>query len=278
MKQTFLLGSPEYYKSETQAVDTEKAKEQWQRLKKHIESHNITVKVVPGSSSEADSVYITDTAIIVNDFAIIARFHKVSRRGEEKILAEYLKEKTSLKIRYLPDEEGLYFEGGGDTKWSHNGKHIWFGYGAGRSTLKGIEAVEKILKEELGSCAPIVHKLRIENRKTFHLDLAFLPLPNGRALYYPTLSHAAIQQIESVFGKKNIVTVPSKYFFACNSVWLDEKNLLIPKLPYDDYRHWMYNATQMKLDEVNVNQFHLGNGSIQCMVLRWWHIPNMSQP
>jgi N-dimethylarginine dimethylaminohydrolase len=272
MKQTFLLGSPDYYKSDEIPIDIQKAKEQWQRLKKHIESHDITVKVVPGSPSEADSVYITDTAIIVNDFAIIARFHKVSRRGEEKILAEYLKEKTDLKIRYLPEEEGLYFEGGGDTRWSHNGRHIWCGYGAGRSTLKGIEAVEKILKEELGNCAPIVHKVRIEDRKTFHLDLAFLPLPNGRALYYPTLSHKAIQEIESVFGKKNVIKVPLKYFFACNSVWLDEKNLLVPKLPYDDYRHWMYKATQMKLDEVNVNQFHLGNGSVQCMILRWWHI------
>jgi N-dimethylarginine dimethylaminohydrolase len=272
MKQIFLLGSPDYYKSETHPVDLEKAKEQWQRLKKHIESHDITVKVVSGSPSYFDIVYITDTAIIINNLAIMARFHKISRRGEEEIIAKYLKEKTELKIRYLPEEEGLYFEGGGDTRWSHNGKHVWFGYGAGRSTLKGIEAVEKILKEEFGPCMPIVHKLRIEDRKTFHLDLAFLPLPNGRALYYPTLSLAAIKQIESVFGKNNTIRVPSKYFFACNSVWLDEKNLLVPKLPYDDYRQWMYKATQMKLDEVNVNQFHLGNGSIQCMILRLWHI------
>jgi N-dimethylarginine dimethylaminohydrolase len=206
----------------------------------------------------------------------MARFHKVSRRGEEKLLAEYLKEKLNLRIIFLPEEEGLFYEGGGDTRWSHNGRHIWIGYGGGRSTLKGIEAVEEILKKELGSCAPIVHKLRIENRKTFHLDLAFLPLPNGRVLYYPTLSLAAVQQIESVFGKKNVIKVPSKYFFACNSVWVDEKNIIVPKLPYEDYRQWMYKATQMKLDEVNVNQFHLGNGSVQCLTLRMWQIP-MSQ-
>ena len=273
MKQTFLLGSPDYYISETHSIDVKKAKEQWQRLKSHIESHNITVKVVPVSPLQIDSVYITDAAIIVNDFAIMSRFHKVSRRGEEKPLAEYLKEKMDLRIIYLPEEEGLYFEGGGDTRWSHYGRHVWFGYGGGRSTLKGIEAVEEILKKELGSCMPIVHKLRIEDRKTFHLDLAFLPLPNGRALYYPTLSHAAIQQIESIFGKKNVIKVPSKYFFACNSMWVDEKNIIVPKLPYDDYRQWMYKATQMKLDEVNVNQFHLVNGSIQCLTLRMWQIP-----
>ena len=270
MKQTFFLGSPEYYQSETTIIDIDKAKEQWQRLKKHIEAHNITVKVIPGSKKEIDSVYITDAALVINDFAILARFHKPSRRGEETIVGDYLRTNFGLRIRHLPEEEGLYYEGGGDTRWSHNYEHIWFGYGCGRSTLKGIEAVEKILKEELGEKCPQVHTLRIDDRKTFHLDLAFLPLPNGRALYYPTLSAAAIKQIKSVFGEQNVVKVPAKYFFACNSVWTDEKNLLVPKLPYDNFRKWIYEATKMKIDEVNVNQFHLGNGSIQCMILRWW--------
>ena len=273
MKQTFFLGSPEFYESESNhiIVNKEKANEQWERLKKHIESHDINVKVIPGSKKEIDSVYITDSALIINDFAIMARYHKVSRRGEELITAEYLK-KYGLRILYLPDEDGLYYEGGGDTRWSHNFRHLWIGYGGGRTTLKGIDAVINILKKELGPKCPIVHSLRIEDRKTFHLDLAFLPLPNGKALYYPTLSKAAISQIESEFGKKNVIKVPSKYFFACNSVWIDEKNILVPKLPYNDFRQWMYKATQMKIDEVNVSEFHLGNGSVQCMVLRWWHI------
>jgi N-dimethylarginine dimethylaminohydrolase len=267
MKQTFFLGSPEYYQSETTIIDIDKAKEQWQRLKKHIEAHNITVKVIPGSKKEIDSVYITDAALVINDFAILARFHKASRRGEETIVGDYLRTNFGLRIRHLPEEEGLYYEGGGDTRWSHNYEHIWFGYGGGRSTLKGIEAVEKILKEELGEKCPQVHRLRIDDRKTFHLDLAFLPLPNGRVLYYPTLSTAAVKQIKSVFGEKNVIKVPAKYFFACNSVWVDEKNLLVPKLPFEGFRKWMYEATKMKIDEVNVNQFHLEDGSVQCLTL-----------
>jgi N-dimethylarginine dimethylaminohydrolase len=271
MKQTWLLGSPNFYEANTHNVDKHTAEKQWQRLKSHIEAHNITVKVVPGSNKEVDSVYITDAAIIVNDFAIMARFHKPSRRGEEKILAEYLKKHFNLRLHYLPEEEGVYFEGGGDTRWSHGGQHVWFGYGGGRSTLKGIEAVAKILKEELGPKCPYIHTLRIIDRKTFHLDLAFLPLPNGRALYYPTLSPTAIKQIETIFGHKNVVKVPNKYFFACNSVWIDEKTLLTPKLPYDDFSNWMHKATNMKLDQVNVSEFQKGNGSIQCMILRMCH-------
>jgi N-dimethylarginine dimethylaminohydrolase len=272
MRQHVFLGSPEFYKSETGEIDEQKATEQWKRLKAHIEAHNISVKSIPGSPAHIDSVYITDSALIINDFAIMARYHKKSRRGEESLTASYLKEKLNLRIRYLPEEDGLYFEGGGDIRWSHNCTHLWFGYGGGRTTLKGIEAVKTILKEELGAKIPIIHTLRIEDKKTFHLDLAFLPLPNGRALYYPTLSLQAIRQIEHVFGKENVVKVPAKYFYACNSFVLDEKNILVPKLPYSDYRKWMHNATQMKIDEVNVNQFHLGMGSVQCMILKWWKL------
>jgi N-dimethylarginine dimethylaminohydrolase len=271
MKQTFLLGSPEYYRSETAHIDPLIATDQWRDLKTHIEMNDIRVKVVHGNQLFFDHVYIKDAAIIVNDFAIIARFRNASRRGEEQYTADYLKHKMKLRVIYLPDEEGLYFEGG-DAKWSHHFTHIWFGYGVGRSTLKGIDAVEQILNKELGIKMPQVHKLRIEDRKTFHLDLAFLPLPNGTALYYPTLSPVAIKEIQGIFGKQNVIRVPIKYFFACNSVWIDENRLLVPKIPYEDYKQWMMNATKMKIYEVNVNQFHLGNGSIQCMILRWIHL------
>jgi hypothetical protein len=56
--------------------------------------------------------------------------------------------------------------------------------------------------------------------------------------------------------------------YACNSVILDEKHLLVPKLPHYDFRQWMYKTTRMKIDEVNVSEFHLGNGSVQCMILQ----------
>lgn len=271
MKQIILLGSPEYYNSDTRSINNIKAKGQLQRLKKHYESRGVIVKVVQGSEKYTESVYITDSALIINDFAIVARFHKTSRRGEEELTADYLKHRLGLRLRYLPKEDGVYFEGG-DIRWSHDYTHIWFGYGVGRSTLKGIEAVEKILREELGMYMPIVHKLKLEDKKTFHLDLAFLPLPNGRALYYPTISAVSLKQIESAFGKTNVIKVPLKYFYACNSVWIDEKNIMVPKLPYDDFRQWMSKATQMKIDEVNVDQFHLFDGSIQCLTLRVWNI------
>ena len=273
-EKTVILGSPEFYNTEEglNEVSKKKANEQFVRLEKHIESHDIKVHVVPGAKEHYDSVYITNSALIINDFAILARYSKVARRGEEKILADYLKNTMKLRLIYLPDEEGLYFEGQGDCKFSHNNRHLWIGYGVGRTTLKGIIAVEKILKAELGNQAPIVHSLRINDRLTFHLDLCLLLLPNGRVIYHTTLSPKAIKELEHVFGIKQMIKLPIKYFFGCNSIVLDERHLLVPRLG-DEFRHWMYNATnKMKLDEVNVNQFQLGNGSVQCMTLNMFRI------
>jgi N-dimethylarginine dimethylaminohydrolase len=273
MKPIILLGDPTFYSSETSEVDSQKATEQWHDLEHRITSHGYRVDVVPGRKQLYDNVYITNSALIINDFAIIARFHKASRRGEEELTADYLRNKFGLRLRYLPNEEGLYYEGEGDTRWSHHGKHIWFGYGVGRTTLKGIDAVEQILQEELGMEAPIVHRIKLEDRKTFHIDLALLPLPNGRVLYYPTLSSSSLKEVQDVFGKKNVIRVPFRYFYACNSVWLNHSTILIPKLKVPAFKEWMQEATDMTVDSVDVSQFQLGNGSVQCMILRWWKLP-----
>ena len=273
MKQVFFLGSPHFYSSENSEVDSQKATEQWHDLERHIMSHGIRVDVVPGTKKLYDNVYISNTALIINDFAIISRFHKASRRGEEELTAHYLQTKMGLRLRYLPEEEGLYYEGEGDSVWSHHGKHLWIGYGVGRSTLKGIDAVERILQEELGMEAPIVHRVKLEDRKTFHIDLALLPLPNGRVLYYPTLSSSSLKEVQDVFGKKNVIRVPLRYFYACNSVWLNHSTILTPKLEIPGFKEWMQEVTGMTVVPVDVSQFHLGKGSVHCMILRWWKLP-----
>lgn len=277
-----LLGSPDYELNE----NTNKAKEQFQRLKEHIEAHNIAVDIVPGDSAFPDSVFIANSAIIVNDFAIMAKckkplakckkpLAKLKEPGKEPVYhAEYLKTNLGLRIWHLPEEEkeGLYFEGSRDVRWSHNNTHIWFGYNCtlnNRSTLRGINAVINILKEELGASTPLTHILKICDKSTPHLDLAFLPLPNGRALY-STLATNAVKEIEKVFGPANTIKVPAKYFTACGSVCITTDTILIPKLPFTEYRQWMYKATKMKVEEININQFNAG---INSMILQGVAVP-----
>jgi N-dimethylarginine dimethylaminohydrolase len=273
-KLPILLGSPFEYKSETGKTDYRLAQEQFRTLKQKIESHNVSAKVISTKrhSGLFDFVYVSNSALIINDFAIIARYSKKSRRGEEVVVAEYLK-KQGIRCIELPDVAGLHFEGAGDCRFSHHNTHLWIGYGTGRSTRKGIDAVRRILRKELGDKAPIVHAIHIIRPVTFHIDLCLLPLPDGRMLYHRSSFSAEAQtELYSVFGKTNCVNVPVKYHFACNSVVISDSDILAPMLPFPEYKEWFQTTTGMNVDFVDVSQFHIGKGSVSCMCLRMFAI------
>lgn len=262
-------------------VNPKKAMEQFQKLKGRFESHKIPVHTIDSNIADPegkfpDFVFAANSALILRGWptkvAILARYAHPERRGEEERVGAYLKHILGYKIISLPEKEGLYFEGEGDIRWSNEGQHLWMCYGTGRTTLAGIDAVcEAIIKEaaSIGWAPPKIHRLRMVEKRTYHLDLCFLPLPNGRVVFHASsFSPGSKKEIENHFGKNNCVSIPLKYLYACNSVWLDEKNLLIPKL--QDCRQWMYEATKMHIIEVNVEQFQLAGGSVSCMTLPLW--------
>jgi len=284
-----VLASPEFYDvkyainpltNNKSVVDKKKALEQFEKLKTHFTKHNIPVHVMDAKVADPqgkfpDLVFVSNSALILRGWptkvAILARYANPERRGEELACGAFLKT-LGYKVISLPEQEGLQYEGQGDSRWSHEGKDLWLCYGTGRTTKSGIQAVkEAILKEAILAnwIPPTVHTLHIVEKKTYHMDLCFLPLPNDRVLCHESSFDASSRkEIRNYFGKDKTIHVPLKFLYACNSVWLDEKHLLIPRLP--ECRSWMYNASKMKIEEVNVDQFHLAGGSASCMVLALW--------
>lgn len=254
-----VLASPENYKisyslnpltNKKSVVDPKKAMEQFQRLKVRIESHHIPVHVIDAKTVDPkypDLVFVSNSALILrgSKVAILSRYANPERQGEEERVGAYLKHVLGYKVISLPDIKGLYFEGQGDTRWSSP------------------PLVVRIMP-------PTIHTLHIVDKKTYHLDLCFMPLINGRVLFHDSsFSVASRKEIENHFGKDKIINVPMKYMYACNSVQLNEKTLLIPKLG-DGCRQWMHEKTGMRIEEVNVGEFHLAGGSVSCMVLPLW--------
>ena len=283
-----VLASPEHYTvsyainpltNKGSTVNKEKAMEQFGKLKARYESHGIPVHVMNVDPQEKypDLVFVSNSVLILQGWptkvAIVSRYAKKERQGEEELASKFLL-KLGYKLRYLPEREGLSYEGQGDSRWSHNGRHLWLCYGTGRTTKSGIDAVKAIILEEAviaNWIPPKIHTLHIVEKKTYHLDLCFLPLPNGRLLSHMTsFSLASRKHIESIFGKEQIINVPLKYLYICNSVWINEKTIFIPKLP--ECRQWMYSASKMKVEEINVSEFHLAGGSVSCMSLALWSL------
>lgn len=266
----FVLGDPRHFTvsyaineltDPSAFVDRVKAGAQFERVAAKLGD----VAIVPGVAGYPDFVFLSNSALLVGSIAILARYRHSERRGEEEALSAWLAGHGYTIIR-LPEEEGLVFEGQGDCRWSHGGRHLWMGYGSGRTTLRGIEAVKKVLKD-LGLGIE-VHPLHIRDRRTYHLDLCLCPLPNGKVLWHASsFLPAGRATIERVFGSSALVNVPMKYIYGCNSVVLDSRTLLVPKLAAEGYRAWLLGATGLRILEVNVGEFQKAGGSISCMVL-----------
>ena len=264
-------------------INKKEVSEQFEVLKQSFIKHNIKVHVLDAKVADPkgefpDLVFISNSALILRGWptkvAILARYAHPERRGEEIKVGAFLRDKLGYKVISLPQEENLYYEGQGDSRWSHDGKDLWLCYGAGRTTKSGIAAVRTaILKEALEAnwMPPSIHTLHIVEPSTYHLDLCFLPLPNMKViLHEKSFSAESRKEIRERFGKENVIDVPLDFLYACNSVWLTHTHLLVPKL--EDNKTWKYTGSNMKTHSINVDSFHLAGGSVSCMVLALWKL------
>jgi N-dimethylarginine dimethylaminohydrolase len=266
---TVLLVDPAAYRIEQalnqltdprSVVSVTNAAAQHQRLRARYEAAGWRVVVLPAVAAYPDLVFASNTALVVGNMVVLSRFAVPSRRGEEEVVAAWFRE-AGFRIVRLPEEDGLYFEGLGDCRWSHGGRHLWVGYGAGRTTRRGAEAVRDILK-------PMdieVHPLHIVNRRTYHLDLCLCPLPgSNRALWHAgSFMPAGRAELKRVFD--SLVDIPWRFLYACNGVVLNDTTLLVPKIA--DARSWLREHCGCRIEETNVSEFQLAGGAVSCLSL-----------
>jgi N-dimethylarginine dimethylaminohydrolase len=248
-------------------VRPEKARAQWTRLAERLEEAGVSVSVAgPPPIEHPDFVFVKDAVLLVGRHAIMARFAHAERRGEDVVVAEWLR-RQGYTIHELPEREGLFFEGGGDARWSHGGQHLWLAYGQGRTSRAGAEEVRRLVRILTPDVS--VHLLRIVSPRTYHLDLCFLPIGERRVLVqYGSFAAAGLSEIARVFGATGLIRVPPRYLFACNSVVVPAAGVLIaPKVGAEGYRTWLARKTGMRIVEVNVSEFQKAGGAVACMVL-----------
>lgn len=201
-------------------------------LKTRLESHQIPVTLTQVEQIGAYVFPIYGTRKL-----ILSTGHDLTLEGFECIK--------------LPIQEGLRFSAR-DARYSHDGTHLWIGYGNNSTTTHaGIEAVMRLLP----SSSIQVHVVYSDG----HLDTWFLPLSNTKVLLC-----RPSQEVAKVFGTKNVIQVPKKYSQACLSVCLPGI-LLVPK--FIQARSWLYKATGLRIEEVNLesislNLINLGSNSL----------------
>jgi N-dimethylarginine dimethylaminohydrolase len=171
----------------------------WEYLRSTYEELGAKVIVKPPVKGCPDLVFTANCAVVLDGKAILARYLRTERAGEE---AHGLRMFEQLKARGLVDEihrtpEGVFFEGAGDAIFDPDRRVMWTGYGQ-RSSRESRATIEKVFG------IPTL-ALELVDPRYYHLDTAFCLLSGGEAVYYPgAFTDEGRAQLKAVIGDKLI--------------------------------------------------------------------------
>jgi N-dimethylarginine dimethylaminohydrolase len=167
----------------------------WAALRAAYESLGARVVVKPAASGSPDLVFTANCAVVLDGKAILARYLKAERSGEElhgHRMFEQLKARGEIDAFYRTPE-GVYFEGAGDAVYDPRRRLMWMGYGQ-RSCRAAHHTVEQVFGVPTLS-------LELIDPRFYHLDTAFCLLSEGEILYHPAaFTEEGRQQIRALAG------------------------------------------------------------------------------
>ncbi len=206
-----------------------------------------------------DMCFAANAGFVLNEVFVPAVFSVRQRRPE---VAHYRQWAQSQGFRIVELPRGYAFEGEGDALWwpgPGSEPVLWAGYGV-RSQLEAHRDLCDCLQVEVVS-------LRLLDERFYHLDTCFVPLPEGRLIYYPPAfderSRAIIEERVSA-DRRIAVEEGDALRFACNMVRVGHSlvsNHASPELR-GQLEKWGYEVHTTPLDE-----FIKAGGAAKCLTL-----------
>jgi len=235
-----------------EAVNKQKAMNQWGQLKSAIEDWGVKVKLIEQPQHLPDMVFTANAGTIRGSKVVLSNFKFPERQEETDYYERWFKDEGYETYR-LPKKNS--FEGCGDTvPW---GDKMLAGYGV-RSDLGGIRRAAKILDVEL-------IPLKLEHPNFYHLDTCFCLLGPHSAMYYPgAFTPSATKKLKKHIPELIPLDVTDAAMFACNSVVYGNQILmpLGPQKIVEELEIRGYEVTH-----INTSEFLKSGGSLQCMTL-----------
>jgi ornithine aminotransferase len=152
---------------------------EWDALRATYEALGARVLVKPPAKGWPDLVFTANCAVVLDGKAILARYLKSERAGEElhgQRMFEQLEARGEIDAIFRTPE-GVYFEGAGDAIYDPLRKLMWMGWGQ-RSSRAAHHTVEQVFG------IPAL-PLELVDPHFYHLDTAFCLLSGGEILYHP---------------------------------------------------------------------------------------------
>lgn len=225
-------------------IDLELARQQHRQYQSALSSLDCDIRTMATEPGLADSVFIEDTALVLNELAVLCRPGTASRRPEVRAVKRLLKQYRKLESIQAPGTLD-----GGDLL--HIGKVIYAGLST-RSNESGIEQLRNILS---------AYGYRVETVATtrcLHLKSAATQIADGTLLVNPEwISLSAFKEYE-------LVSVDKEEAAAANAL------LLGPGLIYPS--SFPRTAEKLSIRGINVtpvdmSELQKAEGAVSCCSL-----------
>ena len=242
--------------------DPERAAAQWHQLANTLRSLGAPVDVITARADSPDMVYAMNLGLVVSrpDWtgpgrrSVVLSHMRYPQRRNETLTARQWFETRGYAPSYVGREGvGPHFEAGDAFPFRGD---LVVGVGP-----RSDELALKHLAIDLGVR---VRGLRITHPAMYHLDLAFCPLDDRRAIVCPDALDAASAEtlLELVPEPLVIDADEAVTTFCANSVVLG-RTVVMPACP--DRVRARLEAWGFEVVVVDVSELHLGGGSVRCL-------------
>ena len=233
------------------------AQQQWDALVATLRTIADVSMIEPGPGLP-DMCFAANGGFALGNTFVLSNFAVSQRRPEAPLFRRWA-ESAGFDVLELPDDTA--FEGEGDALWWPHADEptLWAGYG---------------VRSALGAHLPLAERLRVRvvslrliDERFYHLDTCFVPLPEGRVVYYPpAFDERSRALVRSLVAADRLVEVGEEdaLNFACNAIRIG--------------RHWIANYASAPLRErlerwgytvttTPLAEFMKAGGAAKCLVL-----------
>lgn len=232
------------------AVDTHRALDQWDALRRTYKELGHTVALVEPVAGLPDMVYAANGGVLVGGHAVVARFAHPQRAAESEAYAEWMRRHgcTPMRTAHVNEGEGDFLVAG---------RILLAGHGF-RTDIRAHREVA----DAVG--LPVV-SLRLVDPRFYHLDTALAVLDATTVAYYPPAFDApSRRRLRAVFPAAIEVAAADAHVLGLNAV-SDGYHVVLPSAATgfaDQLRGVGFRPVGVDLSELLK-----GGGSVKCCTL-----------
>ena len=238
--------------------DPRLALEQWHHLVHTLEGLGARVDVLPQRADAPDMVYAMNLGLAVvrpeaGPHVVMSHMRFPQRRMETSSAQQWFAERGATTSYVGREGQGAHLEAGDA-----------FAFGGELVVGHGPRTEEAALGQLAGDLGIRVRGLRITHPGMYHLDLAFCPLDERRALICPSaLDAASAQALLELVPEPLVLTEEEALTTFCANSVVVGSTVVMPACP--DRVRAQLESWGFEVVLVDVSQFHKGGGSIRCL-------------